>query len=228
VFCKFIAINNDCSHFVYIVTEDKKPREFEIDLSVEEQLGDLIVCPFIHEEVGRKWVNGVAFVKPCVSVNEIQEDINSAQITDSKTIEFALPRTNRVFSNKAAAWKATMLKNAKVQKTKKLTDTLSTFAGETKNKKTVCYKISNDDDVEISNEHFTARGSGERLVDSVMVPCDCETTVGTDTFKHFESLLIWRVCSVDSERNKGDSSAKASGKSKMDELVELMAGNSIA
>ena len=39
----------------------------------------MIVCPFIHEEVGRKWVNGIAFVKPCVSVDEIQEDIASTE-----------------------------------------------------------------------------------------------------------------------------------------------------
>jgi len=107
--------------------ETASPREFVIDLTQEEQLGDLIVCPFIHEEVGCKWVNGVAFVKPCVSIDEIQEDVNQAQITDNKTIEFALPKTNRVFASKASAWKETMSKNMKAQKTKKLTETLSAF-----------------------------------------------------------------------------------------------------
>jgi len=209
------------------LTESATPREYTIDLTQEEQLGDLIVCPFIHEEVGKKWVNGIAFVKPCVSTEEIQEDINQAQITDSKTIEFTMPKTNRIFANKAAAWKETMLKNAKGQKTKKLTETMSTFAGESKDRKLACYKISKDDDVEISNECFAARGSGERVVDSIMVPCKRDSKCGADTYNHFESLLIWRVCFVDSERNKGDQKA-TKPKNKMDELVELMAGNSIS
>ena len=50
--------------------------------------------------------------------------------------------------------------------------------------------------------------------------------MGTDTHTAFESLLIWRVCFVGSERNKGDNRPTKS-KTKMDELVELMACNSI-
>lgn len=202
------SLHDVCSHLAH-ASEERAPQEFVIDLSQEEQLGDLIVCPFVSEEaVGRKWVSGIAFIKPCVSVDEVLEDINFAQITNTKTIEFTLPKTNRVFSNKASAWKKRMGHMSKTHNIKTLAKTLSTFGqfGESNDRKLVYYKISKDDDVEISNEYFTSRGgdAGERRVDSIRVPYNYETKVGEHVYKHVEYLLIWRVYIVGSERDITD------------------------
>ena len=99
------------------------PGNFTMDLSVEEQHGPLIVIPFIHEEVGNKWVSGVAFVKPAVSLDEIQEDLNEGFISaDQRQFEFTMAKTETKFRKRVAAWKSTMSKNKKSQKTGKLTE----------------------------------------------------------------------------------------------------------
>ena len=75
--------SSDCSCCFSVAPTESAPREFIIDLNQEEQLGEIIVCPFIHEEIAGKWVNGVAFIKPGVSIEELNEDVNQLQLTDS-------------------------------------------------------------------------------------------------------------------------------------------------
>lgn len=188
-------------------TAAKKVREFVIDLSEEEQLGDLIVVPFVHEEVGEKWVNGVAFVKPSVSIEELNEDVNSMQLLDMETVEFTGPKTDTIFANKTAKWKPRMDKYATQQNTIKLKETLSSFAQESKDKKKVLYKVDHPD-VRLSNEYFTPRGYRDKHIEFEMVPYTYDSKLANKTYEHCECLLIWRVFCIGSARPKGDA-AKA-------------------
>lgn len=206
------------------------PGNFTVDLSEEEQLGPLIVIPFIHEEIANKWVSGLAFVKPAVSLDEIQEDINEAVISqDKRQVEFTMPKTETKFRRCVMAWKAIMTKNKKSQKTGKLKETMASFAVTAGKEKTkYVYKLSEEDsEVKLSNEYFTARGSGESKVDHIMVPYEYEVKGPKGkVYNCFEALLIWRVYFEGTEKPKGDGTPTQI-KDKVDELADLLAGSSI-
>lgn len=171
-------------------------------------------------------MNGIAFIKPGVTIDEFQEDVNSAQLLNETSIEFTMPKTNTIFANKRAIWKAAMDKYYKVQKTKKLKETLVTFAGECKDRTKAIYKIDPSDEVTISNEYFTDSGQGEKHVDLDFVPYEYETEANGKRYLTAEVLLIWRVYCVGTARPKGDD---ASNKpiSKMDKLNKMLGGQSI-
>lgn len=199
-----------------------------MDLSEEEQLGPLIVIPFIHEEIANKWVSGIAFIKPAVSLDEIQEDINEAFIsTDKRQVEFTMPKTETKFRKRVAKWKSTMTKNKKAQKTGKLKETMASYAVTAgKDKTKFVYKLSEDDDeVILSNAYFTSRGSGDSKVDHIMVPYEFDVNgPNGKVYNCFEALLIWRVYFEGTEKPKGDGTP-IQLKDKVDELADLLAGS---
>ena len=186
--------------------------------------------PFIHEEVGNKWVSGVAFIKPAVSLDEIQEDLNEGYIgNDGRQFEFTTARTETKFRKRVSAWKTTMTKNKKAQKTSKLKETMASFAMTAgKDKTKSVYKLCDDEaaDVIMSNKYFTSRGSGDHKVDHIMVPYEFEFQMKGTNYKHFEALLIWRVYFEGTEKTKGDGNPTQI-KDQVDELAELLAGSSI-
>lgn len=202
--------------------------EYQINLDVEEQRGGYIVAPFVHEEVNGKWVNGVAFVKP-VSLDELKEGVNACQLVNSKRVEFTAPSVDPIFVNKMVNWKEKMEVHQKAQKTRKLTETISTFAVDAKTlpPRKIFFEIGNED-VLMSNEHFTDPSKGDKHVDFIMVPYEYKSRLGAKRYETAECLLVWRVSFVGTDRPVGDpNSTSQQKKSAIDELVDLMAGNTI-
>lgn len=216
----------------FILPSDPDPFQgfYTLDLSEEEQQGPVIVIPFIHEEISNKWVSGVAFVKPAVSLDEIKEDLNEGYISaDKRQFELTIPKTETKFRRHVSKWKTTMKKNQKNQKTDKLKETMASFAVTAgKDKTRVVYRLSDDDnpDVSMSNFYFTARGSGDFKVDHIMVPYEFESAgPAGKKYSCCEALLIWRVYFEGTEKPKGDGNTKQL-KDKVDELADLLAGAS--
>lgn len=217
------------AHFcsVTIITvSDHKWDEFAINLAIEEQRGDFVITPFVHEEVDDKWVNGVAFAR-LASIDEVIAAGNSlddhCHLVTPKRVEFKVPAVNPGIITKMPSWRDVMNANAARQKTGKLTETMTSFAVDAKSlpMKKVYFNIG-EEDVKLSNKFFT-ESKGETTVDHIKVPFVHSTSIKGTQYKSMEVLLIWRLCFEGTERPKGDT-ANNTKKNTIDEICDLMAG----
>lgn len=200
---------------------------YEINLAIEEQRGAFVVVPFVHEEVDDQWVNGVAFGKLATIEEVLSGEIDSAcTLVDGKKIEFVVPAVEPSLINMMPSWRKVMTKNVVEQKTKKLAETMSSFAIDAKAlpPKKVYFNISNtDEDIELSNKFFTETKGGAK-VDHIKIPFKHTTKIKNDQYESLHVLLIWRLCFTGTERPKGDGTQNNTKKSAIDEICDLMSG----
>ena len=127
-----------------------------MNLSIEEQRGDFVVAPFVHEEVADKWVNGVAFAR-LASIDEVLSAgdtlESSCHLVTPKQVEFIVPAVNPSIITKMPSWRDVMNANSSAQKTSKLTETMSSFAVDAKTlpPKKVYFNIAKSDTLAVTS-----------------------------------------------------------------------------
>jgi hypothetical protein len=206
------------------------PAEY-FDFSYDrDTYGDLIVAEIIDEEVGSNYVNGFVVLLPSQDSRDVSK-LEARLISESNQIEVLHPTLRYGFLNHSSGWIGNLEGKKDKLNAGKLVKTLKSLVTRIKKgRKATMQKTIITFPENVSNEYFNP-GAPEGVLVAVPLPYVFEHEFSskkskkTTKMKWTETVVMWRVYMVDSDRPFEESDAGSSIDGLEDEIGNFVTGN---
>lgn len=226
VFVFHFPASSNTHFFLYATVPTEEHYQFS--LTTEDQLGDFIVLPFADEEVDKQYVNGIAIVRPGTTIDELKDGSLSCYLVNPRLLKLTSTAVNTPFKKHVKkGWLPVLDKFCTKFKATKFRGVLKSYVARAKKRKPKVTWLELTDDADLSMEYFSVGTEGN--VEFFPIPFDWEHETfskklnKTIKYHHSESLIVWRLSIVGSNRAMDDDDVVADD-GFADEVADMLAG----